>query len=129
MKKLFFGGVVAVMLVGCTSFGAVKDATEYERYVIVTLVASQTIDYCGTPDAGSYIRQLQNEVNFLELYTKHIPNNKESHEIAAILQDQVGELVGRNAAGMSKMYCVQKLNIIRQGSERAMDAVIQKRAN
>jgi len=129
MKSTIIAIIVAGVLVGCAPFGAVKDTNEYERYVVVDLVATHAKEQCGTDAVGSYIKQLRNETEFLEIYTKHIPYNEESHKIASILHDQAVELDERSQKGMSDEYCKAKTEIIKQGAERAMEAVLTKRTN
>ncbi len=129
MKKLLISGLLVTLLAGCGSFGALLDTNEYERYTIITYTAEQAVPYCGTDQVEPFIKQLQTETGFVELYTKHMPYNEDSHQIALILQSQATDLYAHYKKGMSTVYCQQKLGIIKQGSERAMEAVIQKRTN
>jgi hypothetical protein len=93
------------------------------------LVATHTVAHCGTESTAALVKQLVHETEFLEIYAKYIPNNDESHQIAVILHNEAVEFDDRAQQGMSEAYCKAKAGIIKQGTERAMEAVMKKRTN
>jgi hypothetical protein len=115
---------------GCaTPFGAIKDNTEYQQFISIVYLSTEGVQYCGKPDAGEYINQLGATTRFLEIYTKYIPDNDDTHNIAVILKDQVVDLLTHQKQGMSEVYCKEKLYIITTEAERSLQAIAQKRTN
>jgi hypothetical protein len=115
---------------GCASpFGAIKDINEYQQFVSVAYISTEGGQYCGKPDASDYINQIVATTKFLEIYTKYIPDNDDTHNIAVILKDQAVDLLNHQKQGMSEVFCKEKLYIITTEAERSLQAIAQKRTN
>lgn len=129
MNKMFIGSILTMVLSGCAPFGALKDNTEYQQFVSIVYISTEGAQYCGKPDVNEYINQLGATTGFLEVYTKYIPDNEETHNIAVILKGQAGDLMSHQKQGMSDFFCKEKLYIITTEAERSLKAITQKRTN
>lgn len=118
----------AVILSGCSIFGARYDNNEYASFVHLRIIAASAMEYCGDPETLSYhIKKLDNRAEFLYHYTKHLPKNNDTFDIATILRSNVNELDEAYTDGTaSETYCRFKMELMIQHIDRALEAVAVK---
>jgi len=120
--------IAVILLSGCTLFGATFDNNEYASFARLQTQSHFAINSCPTPsDLRLHIDDMVKEVEFLHIYTKHLPRNTETHNIVTLIRANVIELRNGYAKGdKSIKYCEIKLNTLSQSIQRAMEAVATK---
>ena len=119
---------LALFLSSCT-FLAKYDNNEYASFAHIAVMSETASAYCGDPlFLTKGLQDIQLESHFLKIYTKYLPNNDDTHNIAAIIDTTVNEMVTRyNGEGTpSQTYCKAKLKIIQLEAHRALEAVGKK---
>jgi len=118
----------AIAISGCSIFGARFDSNEYASFVHLHTEAAVAIDNCNNPDAlRANIDSMVEEITFLYTYTKHLPNNSNTFNIATILRANINELDQAYTDGTkSETYCHFKLKLMTQHLDRALEAVAVK---
>ena len=120
--------IAVILLSGCSMFGATFDNNEYASFARLQTQSHFAINSCTTPDElRLHINSMVEEVEFLHIYTKHLPRNNETHKIVTLIRANITELKNGYAKGKkSTIYCKIKLNTLSQSIQRAMEAVAIK---
>lgn len=126
--KILIVVTMTVALSGCGIFGARYDTNEYSTFVQLHTLAKDAQKSCGNPDElRPKISALVTRADFLHTYTRYLPDNEETFEIATILQANIHELEKAFTDGTkSETYCRVKLDILNVSLERALQAVAVK---
>ena len=119
---------VLVTIAGCGVFGAKFDNNEYAAYARLQSQTTIAQDHCGDFDELRLdINKMNEQVEFLHVYTKHLDSNAESYNIALILRRNVKELkTAYDGQNKSEAYCTFKLRLLSEAIENALEAVTTK---
>lgn len=105
MKKLYL--LVAVMLLtGCSLLAPDFDNVEYNQFVRLETHAEYLQEECKTGEAMPRLNAMKFYTNSLASYTANLSGNEEIARVAAILDQDLQEMLDRNE--MSPTYCELK---------------------
>lgn len=127
MKNLIILSAI-LLLSGCTLFGAKFDNNEMASVARIAVESKLAAETCSdTLSTVRAIRSLKKEAMFFETYTKHLPDNNESHKIAIIINETILEMEERyKTSDPSIGYCKIKLLIIKKQAIRTLESVGDK---
>jgi len=126
----YIGILLIVIISGCASqIGATYDQNEYGSLVRLEVLSRMGMELCDFPDkVKSQVTTIREETEYLFIYTKHLPNNEDLHQIAIRLGTQAGMMEIRYAFKPPSVgYCKAKLLILNRGVTRALKAAANKR--
>lgn len=133
MKKILIALFLALTLSSCAldslSPPPKFDSNEYSAFVKFEIYTEVVKADCDSSDRvrGDF-KTLLMESLYLKQYTKYLPNNKESAEIAEIIFRDVVEMVKRyeREEDPSKAYCEGKMTLLQDAITRALRAEASK---
>ena len=126
MKNVIASFLLSTLLVGCAT--AKFDSNEYDSFSQVEALSRVAVEHCNNFEMESvFVEALRIDMEHLVSYTKYLPHDKDTHNIAIVLKDQMVEMEKRYKADTpSEYYCQSKLKIFNDGVNRAMKAMIKK---
>ena len=129
MKNAILISIFVVFITGCTSLlPADYDNNEYAGFAQLEALARTAYPVCNDPDkVRPIVGEMKAAAEYLYTYTRYLPGNEETNEVADIIRENITEMRNRyNKQNPSKTYCELKLRTLVASTQRALIAVGKK---
>lgn len=127
MKKFLTITMVAavIFISGCSLTPSRYDTNEYASLVRVEVMAREGKEICSDSNAvRSHLDKMKRESEFLFTFTRYLPNNSLTHQIAFELRANIIKMNTRyQATDPSVAYCKGKFLIMTKQAQRALESV------